>query len=752
MSTFEQTRAVGNHVYDAFREERVNIFEVASFSHNTSDTSSASELHGAERTRILAEAKNHYYSVSLDNFLEEFFSSTQDAKAQEKELSDVWQTRKENWRKRMLIMEALTQEVEMAMFIGATRQEEFMNFLWEGTGLTFADVHEAPDAKTYDGRNPTTKPALMGVKTADWNSCCRGEGKVKRMCWRHCLLMADAKPVLDPFGPNWSVEVERVLAQLLHYFLELGSIQHRTSSYLILLLPSSPRIIRWSPRQIIYTDLFDFRKGDAFDKFCDFVSRFGSAEATRGLDNHFTRVDPESKDAKDAIKIFQENEDTMKQSGFSVPKVSDLWEFNLPPSSPPKADDPTRLIVGRVGVIRTSLLGRIGKYFVGCNPKEKTRQICFVKVNWGYIGEGRVSESEVYEKLSDSRHVQRMIYGRYARTVDDQSYTLKDSEYVMPSRKAELQTEDKKKRWSLLEKCKGKEREERERDYPDQRLHFLVLPWVRPVSSFRNAYELLEGLHGGLQGLLDMYRAGYLHRDISHSNIALTPLDKGGVKGFLQDFDLAITLDVERTLSNSRTGTYLFLAAALLETPMHAHDLIHDIESCYHVLTTNTFAHWHPDHDLALKLVNEYSQGSARSVKREEISNLYPGLMDADISDIAVLGPVISVFRKFFAARYIDELYLGTLAQNRETSVIWFCSRLGFIGKTSFDESKQQQEELLEFLIQFLHRVIKRQSTVLETMINEGPNEVDNAILANTRRGDALEKVVKKQSKSGQGS
>ncbi|KAH8923341.1 hypothetical protein BT69DRAFT_1350240 [Atractiella rhizophila] len=657
-------RRVGNHVYDAFREERVNIFEVASFSHNTGDPSSASELPSAERTGILTEAKNHYYSVSLDNFLEEFFSSTQDVKAQEKEISEEWQVRKENWRRRMLTVEALTQEVEMYPII-----EEFMNFLWEGTGLTFADVHEAPDAKTYDGRIPTTKPSLMGVKTADWNSCCRGEGKVKRMCWRHCLVMADAKLALDPFGPDWSVEVERVLAQLLHYFLELGSIQHRTSSYLILFLPSSARIIRWSPRQIIYTDLFDFRKGDAFDNF---VSRFGSAEATRGLDNHFTRVDPKSRDAKDAIKIFQENEDTMKQSGFSVPKVSDLWEFTLPPSSPPKADAPTRLIVGRVGVIRTSLLGRIGKYFVGCNPKEKTRQICFVKVNWGYIGGGRVSESEVYEKLSGSRHVQRMIYGRYARTVDDESYTLKDSEY---------------------KRVKEKEREERERDYPDQRLHFLVLPWVRPLSSFRNAYELLEGLYGGLQGLLDMHRAGYLHRDISHSNIALTPLDKGGVKGFLQDFDLAITLDVERTMSNNRTGTYLFLAAALLETPMHAHDLIHDIESCYHVLTTNTFAHWHPDHDLALKLVNEYSQGSARSVKREEISNLYPGLMDADISDIAVLGPVISVFRKFFAARYIDELYLGTLAQNRETSVIWFCSRLGI-----------SQTELGEFLPARIYR------------------------------------------------
>ncbi|KAH8918885.1 hypothetical protein BT69DRAFT_537635 [Atractiella rhizophila] len=598
-------------------------------SRNASNPSQSTELPATERQRIREETQNHYYSISIDDFLNEFFpepdQGNQSDDSEESEAQTVYSDSQGNQREESV---ESTEQAELDSWqekMGVKGAKElkgtevystitgFMNFLLHDTELKFCDVHLNADPKMYDGRPSWNKPDFTAVKKDEVEGCC---GTDDHMCWRHCQLIADAKfqnedpfqgsiwrqeivgtlkqilhylldlayfqhrtasylilffPVIadakfqneDPFqGSIWRQEIVGTLKQILHYLLDLAYFQHRTASYLILFFPGAARIVRWTPRQIVYTERFIFTVDDHFNKFRRFVRSYGSPRANRGLDCHFTRADKAV--AKQAVAVFLANEKDIKQAQFSVPQESDIWELHLPeltrpnpsrtqpsiesteeasvqskeptgtssaasteptvqPSAPSR--EPTdqssastvepivqrsmELIIGRMGRYRPSLCGRNGKYFVGYE-KGKPESIWFVKANWAYIGEGRVSESEVYDKLKGTRSVQDMIYGGYPKDIEDRNYTLKDSDCVKPSPKEQLRNDG-----MGTGGTSSNVETEGDRNYPEQRLHFLVLPFVRPLSTFRNGYELVEGIRGGLQGLLDLYRAGYLHRDIS---------------------------------------------------------------------------------------------------------------------------------------------------------------------------------------------------------------------------------------------
>ncbi|KAH8915888.1 hypothetical protein BT69DRAFT_1288255 [Atractiella rhizophila] len=810
-------------------------------SRNTSNPSQTTELPAAERQRILEETQNHYYSISIDNFLHTFFpdsdsdsdsdsldnqpeqseesvtqSSDSDSEDNQSEDSEsTEQTELDSWRKKMGV-KAAKELKGIALYSTIT---EFMNFLLEGQELEFRDVHLQPDPTWYDGLKPKNKPDFIAVKKDEVEGCC---GTKNHMCWRHCQLVADAKfQNEDPFEPLlWRQEIEEALKQILHYLLDLAYYQHRTASYLILFFPGAARIVRWTPRQVVYTDRFNFKLKTDFNKFRRFVRSFGSPQANRGLDSHFTRADEGV--AKEAVAVFLANEKDIKLAGFSVPKSSDIWELHLPEltrpnpfrgqpsmgsteeasvqsmeltgtssaasteptvqSSAPSMEptdhqssaspvEPTdqssastmepivqpsmELIIGRIGRYRPSLCGRNGKYFVGYE-KGNPESIWFVKANWAYTGGGRVSESEVYEKLKGTQSVQEMIYGGYPKDIEDLDYTLKDSEYLTPSTKEQLRNDAMQ---TGGKSSKGKA--EGDRSYPEQRLHFLVLPFVRPLSTFRNGYELVEGLRGGLQGLLDLHRAGYLHRDVSHSNIALAR-SGDDVKGVLQDFDFAVELDATRKSSHSRTGTFLFLSVALLGRSPHAHELIDDIESSYHILTTHTFPHWRSDYRVdAEELIKSYNGKDAGDVKEREMSGNHASFRHGDIqADIDILGAIISLFRRFLAPRYLlEEFMRKAFVENRKDLVIQLCSKLeisadeldeflqsDFISAPSLD-TDDKQEKLLRFLILFLQIVIKQHKERLEGLTHNEPNVVDSILGNNNkkRKGEGLESSTTKK-------
>ncbi|KAH8923214.1 hypothetical protein BT69DRAFT_1334028 [Atractiella rhizophila] len=426
--------------------------------HNREENNESDDPMSTCQTSELEGTRSHFDWTAANDFLEEFFplSKTVNLEPEMTELGK-WQDKVVGTGKE----DEVQTGTEWHSLI-----TEFLNFLLKNTELEFWDVHKHADPKEYDGSQSENKPDFMAVKRDELKpdrDCCRD---MNRMCWKHCQLIADAK-YYDPLVASKRKHgLEAALRQALSYLEDLTYFQHRTACYLILFVASEARIVRWSPKQTICTEPFEFADGHQFEKFCRFVRFYGSPEANRGIDAHFTPA--ERTVAEDAANFFNNNKKIIEQARFSVPKASDIWELNLPALSPPNApcSQPSMcLIVGRMDHYRSSLRGRNGKYFVGY-PKEKPESIYFVKANWAYT---------------------EMIYGGYPKDIEDCSYTLKNSPHT-------------------------KSRSSGKRADPDQRLHFLVL-------TFRNGYELVEGLHGGLQGLLDMYPAGYLHRDVSPSNV-----------------------------------------------------------------------------------------------------------------------------------------------------------------------------------------------------------------------------------------
>ncbi|KAH8923209.1 hypothetical protein BT69DRAFT_1350300 [Atractiella rhizophila] len=686
----------------------------AETTYDESDESHNSRSPSSSLTPELEEIRSHFYWTSADDFIKEFFPESESIEF-ESEMREL-----EAWQEKMGTKDKEGRTVaEVYQLITG-----FLNFLWKETELECLDVHLRPDPKEYDGVQSENTPDFIAVKTEELKperDCCRN---MNQMCWEHCQLIADAKYYdCDPFVRS-KHGTEEALKQALRYLADFTYFQHRTSCHLILFAASEARIVRWNPKQTICTEPFDFADRHQFEKFCRFVRFYGSPEANRGVDAHFNRA--ERTVAEDAADFFNKNKEIITQAGFVVPKASDIWELNLPALSPPNAPCSTpsmQLIVGRISQYHLSLSERNGKYFVGYE-KEKLESLYFVKTNWAYVWDGGVSESDVYDKLKESEHVQKMIYGGCPKNVQDCMYTVKNSLYAATSGKE--QPPDDNGPYPSWEGPEGK------RPDPDQRLHFLVLPFARSLSTFRNAYELVEGIHGGLQGLLDMYLAGYLHRDVSPSNVGLK-CSGDGVKGVLQDFDFALQLD---TSSRSRAGTYLYQAAEVLERTPPVRQLIHDIESFYHVLTIHTFSNLCSDRRKQAKhLVESYHIRWAAAVKHNEIQGCADGFYDDEIiENINILGPIISLFRQFLASQYYREgRFQNVLAEHRKDQVIQLCSKVsilpveldeflqeGFIDATSFN-TLDEQEKLLRFLIHFLELVIKYNRNTLEEMvINEG--------------------------------
>ncbi|THU93477.1 hypothetical protein K435DRAFT_670138, partial [Dendrothele bispora CBS 962.96] len=82
-----------------------------------------------------------------------------------------------------------------------------------------------------------------------------------------------------------------------------------------------------------------------------------------------------------------------------------------------------------------------------------------------------------------------------------------------------------------------------------------------------------------------------LHRDVSVGNILIFEDDSGKRKGLLNDWELCKDLRITREAE--RMGTWQFISAALLQTPVGCHEPRDDFESFLHVLgwTALKFTH-----------------------------------------------------------------------------------------------------------------------------------------------------------------
>ncbi|KAF7316461.1 hypothetical protein MIND_00165100 [Mycena indigotica] len=148
-------------------------------------------------------------------------------------------------------------------------------------------------------------------------------------------------------------------------------------------------------------------------------------------------------------------------------------------------------------------------------------------------------------------------------------------------------------------------------DNARQRLHTrtLLTPVGSSIENFPSTKRVVEALLNVSIHLEIAYDAGIIHRDVSVGNILFVEdtSTKSSVAGFLVDWDYAeLTQDgikrfnevfvtpgsnrlkasweeIKETLKEM-TGTFAFMAIAILEERGERHDTVHDLESVYWVL------------------------------------------------------------------------------------------------------------------------------------------------------------------------
>ncbi|KJZ70776.1 hypothetical protein HIM_09826 [Hirsutella minnesotensis 3608] len=113
----------------------------------------------------------------------------------------------------------------------------------------------------------------------------------------------------------------------------------------------------------------------------------------------------------------------------------------------------------------------------------------------------------------------------------------------------------------------------------------ILCDYGKPIYNASSPLALLAALEGCIEGHQSLYKAGFLHRDISINNLMINEDDENpSRRAFLIDLDLAIRVTREGASgAKGKTGTRAFMAiGALLGNEQHS--FMHDLESFFWVL------------------------------------------------------------------------------------------------------------------------------------------------------------------------
>ncbi|KAJ3980241.1 hypothetical protein F5890DRAFT_1420014 [Lentinula detonsa] len=126
-------------------------------------------------------------------------------------------------------------------------------------------------------------------------------------------------------------------------------------------------------------------------------------------------------------------------------------------------------------------------------------------------------------------------------------------------------------------------------DFEKRDLVVIVMKRYQPLWSVRNLEEFKKVFVDLVECHHRAYKnGGYLHRDISETNLMIDRNGDDAVVGVLCDWDLSSAVDDDGVVTSPnathRTGTYPFLATDLLAEKPPVHLYRHDLESFFYIL------------------------------------------------------------------------------------------------------------------------------------------------------------------------
>ncbi|KAH8100113.1 hypothetical protein BXZ70DRAFT_206800 [Cristinia sonorae] len=464
------------------------------------------------------------------------------------------------------------------------------------------------DSDLLPPRRPNTRSGTERIDLAVFRV--RGEsGEKRRLPWAHSVKVKDDRQgeyatqnsyaytlmglEVKVKGDAWGKTASEFLpdtgigsdfrGQVCEYVAEILARQHRTFFFTVSVYQTTARLMRWDRLGVIVSEPIDLEAEPK--KFYEFFFRLRKATNVQlGFDPTATLISiDEYTDSHPSIVAVTEAITSLPRAASRIkPYISKAFTdgswpyYELQVSDKTDSDKTHRFLVRNSSSHSRAPTGRATKGYIAFDLE--TRKFRFLKDSWRPDSPDVHPELEVYEKFGS---VDPPIPCLATVCCGGDVFHLIGGERV----KQATRTQE----WIPLY---------------HSRIHTrIVLNEVGlPLKAYTNSRELCNIVSQAMLAHAGAWvDAGVLHRDISDGNIVIyinyddpTPT----TTGLLIDWDLCkYRTELGNKSQRSRSGTWRFLSAALLNYPLKPNELADDLEAFYHVLSL--FALRYHDHGMS---------------------------------------------------------------------------------------------------------------------------------------------------------
>ncbi|KAI0628970.1 hypothetical protein C8Q77DRAFT_325978 [Trametes polyzona] len=421
---------------------------------------------------------------------------------------------------------------------------------------------------------------------------------------------------LDPFDEDEpdcepiTADRKKVLGQLLSYAELMFKRQQRTCIFMVLLLGSMCRILRFDHSGVVATKTFNYKtRGNLL---ADFLWRYSRWDADqRGHDTSAELV-PHNSILGEAMKARAARGADPSAPGDYVRRhfahsLRDDWSWWKLRVDDPQGG-PRYFLVGKPNFQAPGVAGRGTRGYIALDANNLAGPFYYLKDAWRVIGVGIDKEGIVLKQLNEWHNPEAPgqtgvpyiptleCHGdvRCTLVTDTAAEKAKSKATVAPAQ-GEGEDEDDTSVWQLTQTQFVWEDMPRKSDEPNARSpykkhkHYRIV--VRevglPMAEFKDSYQLVYALSCCIHAHSMAYRAGVIHRDISAGNVLLyyNPREEMWF-GLLNDWELSkqIKSPIVGGRQLDRTGTWQFMSAHALDKDTKEIDIQDELESFFHVL------------------------------------------------------------------------------------------------------------------------------------------------------------------------